>query len=235
MVPEMNETRNPMNDRSRTSRPVKLIEKLIPNSLWGFRDVLSREVYLTFDDGPSPDATPKLLDFLKANRIQAAFFFRGDRMIRHPEIVLKAFDDGHTIGYHGFSHKRWLLLKTKDYHREIHPGRLPEELKKCLHSSPRLLRPPYGIVDPFTLRYCLLTGAKLVFWRLIVYDWDQKYSDRQIIHSLQQQVVPGDIVVLHDGNHRGSALPGILEQTIKTWKTMGIQPGQFSTLLDPHQ
>lgn len=177
-------------------------------------------VYLTFDDGPSPDTTPRILDTLRAHGAKATFFVVGRQAAAHPEIVRRMLDEGHTVGGHTYHHAppnqvdgRRLIEELRatdaELSRIVHGGSGPgssaiarENAGSATSESPpfvtKLFRPPYG----------KLTVAK--FWRLwkdrrtvVLWNKDPKdfaaKSTAQLFDWFQREaIVAGDIVLLHD-------------------------------------
>lgn len=153
-----------------------------------------RTVALTFDDGPSPD-TARILDVLKAEGVHATFFLCGDAARRHPELVRRIRDEGHTIGNHTWSHP-WLYLMPRDaIAGEI--DRTQDELQRLTGRRPTLFRPPYG-VRWFSLWPVLRErGLTMVMWNDRAYDG--RYDADGIARAALSGLRPGAIVLLHDG------------------------------------
>jgi peptidoglycan/xylan/chitin deacetylase (PgdA/CDA1 family) len=152
-------------------------------------------VYLTFDDGPDPDYTPRLLDVLREHRARATFFVVGQKCAKHPEILQRIVAEGHSIGNHTFSHVDAKSVARRDYLREI--IRTEELLQQTVGKRSRLFRPPYG-------RLTLGTLLSLMFWRRTIALWnvdvrDHERSTLEIQRWLAQNTLrDGDIVLMHD-------------------------------------
>lgn len=160
-------------------------------------------VYLTFDDGPDGDLTPDLADLLRKHGAQATFFVLGEKAARHPDVVRHLLRDGHTIGNHGFSHRR--LLGTPRRHIDAEVGRTDRLLRAITGRRPRLFRPPYGWFGPGLLHVLKANEYRLVLWNRSTHDYREATGAPQLVQRLQRVCAPGNIVLLHDG-HRHSAV-----------------------------
>jgi peptidoglycan/xylan/chitin deacetylase (PgdA/CDA1 family) len=150
-------------------------------------------VALTFDDGPDPVYTPRLLDILAAHRARATFFMIGARADRHPELVARVAAEGHVIGNHSWDHPSFPLIS--------HEERL-EQVRACARAiSPydeQLFRPPYGALDLASFLDVDQLGYRVVAWKMDVADWEER-DGPSIADAVMAKLQPGAIVLLHDG------------------------------------
>jgi peptidoglycan/xylan/chitin deacetylase (PgdA/CDA1 family) len=123
-----------------------------------------KQVSLTFDDGPDPDATPKLLDMLAAAGLRATFFLIGERAARHRDLVRAIAGQGHEIGNHTWHHRNAWFLGPRTTEREIVGG--ARILADITGTPPRLYRPPWGIVNIPALRVVRRVGFTTVMWTI---------------------------------------------------------------------
>jgi peptidoglycan/xylan/chitin deacetylase (PgdA/CDA1 family) len=156
-----------------------------------------RAVALTFDDGPNPDATPLVLDALKARGVRATFFILGRHAEQWPDLVKRVADEGHSIGNHGYYHRK-LHFKSPAYVRtDLQLGTKTIEDAAGVH--PRLFRAPHGFRAPWVTAIARSIGQRTVGWSLGVWD-----SDRPGIEVIADRTVsgakPGSILLLHDGD-----------------------------------
>ena len=159
----------------------------------------SRTLALTFDDGPNPSATPALLDLLERNGARATFFLMGRHVRAFPELAGEIAARGHMIGNHTESHPNLIFLS---------PARLKEELSRCHEAiesatgvRPLWVRPPFGFRGPqFDAVVRRLGYAGVATWSKLVRDW-RPQPPEPVIRRLRR-AVGGDIVLLHDGDHR---------------------------------
>lgn len=168
------------------------------------------QVLLTFDDGPNPIATPRLLDVLARHRVQATFFMIGQFARREPALVRRVAAAGHTIGNHTDTHP-WLQFQ--------HATRIRAELTACGHALGDILgapvtlfRPPHGARRPAVLRIARQLGMTTVNWNVIVGDWKPDPASA-ILARLDTRIARvrrrghAANIVLHDGGHTAQGQP----------------------------
>ena len=155
------------------------------------------KVYLTFDDGPNPEATPLLLDVLKRHKVRATFFVTGEMAAQFPEIVQRICDEGHGLGGHSYSHCHpWKTGPLTSLFDMIKGRRV---IKGYIGSQkPMLFRPPYGKFNFVTLCYVFLTKQKVVFWNNDPKDYS-KVAPEQVVEEILQNIPDRRVVLMHDG------------------------------------
>mgnify|MGYP001282464622 CR=1 FL=1 len=153
-------------------------------------------VSLTFDDGPHPEHTPRLLDALAGARIQATFFIVGERAERHPELVRRIVDEGHELGNHTWSHSEPRHTSRRMFLEEI--TRTDELIQDLSLQATSLVRPPKGEVSLGKLCGLLSMQKTVVLWNRDTKDY--RMNSAADMHAWCQSYVPkdGDIVLLHD-------------------------------------
>src|SRR5579863_2633620 len=172
-------------------------------------------VALTFDDGPSPSDTPRLLDILRVKQVPATFFVVGERAERHPEIVRRACAEGHLVGNHTWSHPPlFCFLTPRRLHAEIERGE--ESIERICGYRPRYFRSPVGLRHPLLGPYLQDAGLEYISWRIRTWDTFGSKSD-VLAGRILDNVASGDIVMLHDQLNGGAgemldALPRIIDQ-----------------------
>ena len=149
-------------------------------------------VSLTFDDGPHPVFTPRLLEVLAKHDARATFFMLGDMARRYPDIVRAAAEQGHAIGNHTYDHVSVPLVSRKELKRQI------KECSRTLApSEQKLFRPPYG---QRSIRSCIdaaALGYEIIAWNVHAFDWLDHDAEWMADH-MESHVGPGSIVALHD-------------------------------------
>ena len=175
-------------------------------------------VALTFDDGPNPDATPRILDTLGQKGVRATFFVLGSHAERWPELVRRMSSEGHQLGNHGYFHRK-LQFKSPFYvRRDIRLG--IRAIKRAGAPAPRYFRAPHGFRSPWTTPIASSYGERTVGWSLGVWDSDRP-GVNEIVRRTIEGVTPGSIVLLHDGDgynpdgdrlQTAAALPHIIDR-----------------------
>lgn len=153
-------------------------------------------VFLTFDDGPCPELTPRVLDLLKAARFQASFFVIGERARQFPELIQRMIREGHGVFSHSIDHRYGHYFRGKNHLKGWISGSL-EQLNRETGSPSRLFRPPAGVVTPPLVQAAAELKTPLVLWNHRFYDRTRPWTAARAQRSLRR-LVPGDIVLLHD-------------------------------------
>ena len=163
-------------------------------------------VALTFDDGPDPVTTRRILETLGASRHRATFFVLGAKARRHPDVVRDIHAGGHTLGVHG------------DVHDRLHSFRMPwtvrDEILRAIRAvevatgvRPRLFRPPLGHTSVTTVRGARLAGVTLVSWSARGYDGRRGQTPEAVVERVARTLTDGAIVMLHDAAERDDYEP----------------------------
>jgi peptidoglycan/xylan/chitin deacetylase (PgdA/CDA1 family) len=172
-------------------------------------------VALTFDDGPDPVDTPRLLDLLREKNVKASFFVVGQRAEQHPEIVRRAWDEGHLIANHTWSHRLlFCFLSPRRLRSEIERGN--ECIKRICGISTRYFRSPVGLRHPLLRFELQRAGVEYVSWRVRSCDTIIENSGL-LARRILNQVASRDIILMHDRLPKGAhalfeALPGVIDE-----------------------
>ncbi len=175
----------------------------------------ARCVALTFDDGPDPLYTPKLLDLLRDKGVKATFFVIGNRADQYPEIVRRAWAEGHLVGNHTWSHNPlFCFLMPRRLRAEIERG--TESIRRSCGSRPRFFRSPVGLRHILLAPYLEKAGLEYISWSIRTLDTfteDPTVLARRILNK----AASGDIILLHDHLPRGTdamlqALPQVIDE-----------------------
>lgn len=172
-----------------------------------------REVALTFDDGPWPGSTERILNVLGRYHVHATFFMIGTQAERYPRLVREVGAAGHEIGNHSFDHPRAFDgLSSEQVTAEVS---LANEALTFRGTTPTLFRPPDGSFDADVLMQARELGMRTVTWSLDPEDWRPGLSPKQVRRAVLSQIGRGSIVLLHDGGgdalHTIRALPAIIK------------------------
>ena len=167
---------------------------MFPNYVWDIHTE-QKELYLTFDDGPTPEITDWTLDILKKHNAKATFFCIGSNIQKHPEIFKRIIDQGHSIGNHTQHHVKGWKTKTKDYLENVLSAE--DEIKNHTFSS-LLFRPPYGQIKPKQGKKLMKLGYDIIMWDVLSFDWQQDLEKEFCSTNVISKSKPGSIIVFHD-------------------------------------
>lgn len=191
-------------------------------------------VALTFDDGPSSDVTPRVLEILREKNIKATFFLVGSQVDLNPAVAREVYAEGHAIGNHTYSHPPLFCFLT--------PRRLRDEITRAQEAiiratgvRPDCFRSPVGLRHPLLEPALEQASLKFVLWALRTYDTRALKADA-LCHRILDNVQPGSIILLHDRPGPGSeamlaALPGVIDR-LHAWGYQFVTLGE-STLATP--
>lgn len=153
-------------------------------------------VYLTFDDGPDPHWTPRVLELLACQQAGASFFVVGQLATRFGALLRQAHAAGHAIGSHGWSHRHPWRLGRAEAEREVREG--ADAIAQAIGACPHWFRPPHGRITPALEQAARQQGHRIALWSLSGIDWGPFGESGRIARRLAA-VRRGDIVLLHDG------------------------------------
>lgn len=160
---------------------------------------------LTFDDGPDPELTPKILDVLARYDVPATFFMMGWNATTHPELAQRVVAAGHEIGNHTWDHQNLAFASGDETFEQLQRG--AEAIEEVTGVRPGWFRPPRGQLSGFTIRHATMLGVDTVLWS-VTRGIPGAGTPEAVRGHLVQQIGPGDIVDLHDGLGRGTFNPG---------------------------
>ena len=171
----------------------------------------SNSVYLTFDDGPDGQVTPRILDILASYNVKGNFFFLGESAKMYPEVVKRTFDSGNFIGNHSYSHADLTTLSPEGIKDEIE--KTEEVISSITGKRTTAMRPPYGASNETVIKVIKDNNSVSILWSIDTLDW----SDREvssILKNVTDNLRPGDIILMHSNGDKGvtaDALPSIIE------------------------
>lgn len=154
-------------------------------------------VALTFDDGPHYKTTPQLLAVLREKKVKCTLFILGENAAKHPEILAQAVQDGHEIATHAYSHRLLNRLSKEEYNTELDRA---EQVIRAVAPNPVLFRPPGGAYNDGVLSAAKARGYDVILWSVDPGDW-RRPSVSSVVNTVLQDVRPGSIVLLHDGQY----------------------------------
>lgn len=193
----------------------------------------TNQIALTFDDGPHPVGTARILDVLAKQNAKAAFFVVGREAARYPQLLRRIHDEGHLIGNHSFNHRGWSFLRGSHFWRaEI--DRTDEVIKQAIGLRPRIFRPPLGMKTWHSM-HAARRRHMTVTWSRRALDGISTTPDR-ILHRLLPKARGGDILLLHDGvspqsRRDPSATVDALRPLIEGLRHRGLEPARLDAML----
>jgi peptidoglycan/xylan/chitin deacetylase (PgdA/CDA1 family) len=171
--------------------PPYLIKKLFNDFYW---NTGNNKILLTFDDGPNPGTTEKILEYLSSKKIRALFFCVGNNVQRYPELLKEILLNGHTAGNHTFNHKRITSIDGKEINSEV--AGFNSLLKDQFNYEVKFFRPPYGRFNLSTGKLLKNFNLRNVMWSLLTYDYK---NDLNLIKlAVNKYLRKNSIIVLHD-------------------------------------
>ena len=162
---------------------------LYPTLTWKI-PTSSKEIFLTFDDGPVPGPTEFVLETLKKSNCKATFFSIGDNVEKHPAIYQQILAEGHAIGNHTYHHLKGWSFSDDEYLSSI------MQCDDVLGCKSQLFRPPYGRIKKSQIRK--LHDYKIVMWDVLTSDYNKSISPERCLKGSIAATRPGSIVVFHD-------------------------------------
>lgn len=181
-----------------------------------------RKIYLTFDDGPTPQVTEWTLDILKKENIKATFFCIGKNIENHPDIFQKVINDGHAIGNHTFNHHNGWKTKTKEYLENVEKCESTIQNNGSKKQKTKLFRPPYGKITAKQSAKLRKAGYRIIMWDILTADFDTMISPEKCLKNAIQKVESGSIIVFHDSLKAKTNLEYVLPKAIKFLKEKGF-------------
>ena len=192
-------------------QPAVYLRWLYPKALWRM-DRRERIVYLTFDDGPIPEATPFILDVLRQHQVKATFFVVGDNVRKYPQLFQQIIDEGHQVGNHTHNHIGGLRHSVKEYSYNV------EKANAYIHS--RLMRPPHGWMRPDQYAW-LSRKYKIVMWDVVTRDYSRWITADDVVSNVKRYTRNGSIITFHDSLKSIDKLQTALPQSIQWLKEQG--------------
>jgi peptidoglycan-N-acetylglucosamine deacetylase len=192
-------------------------------------DPSGKYIALTFDDGPHPNVTPKILQTLREHNVKGTFFMMGSQVEKYPDMAKQVADDGHEIGNHTYSHPNMRKRTTAEMIEEIRTTN--EMIELATGIEPSLFRPPYGIYTSEVLEYAGANDYLTVLWSVDSLDWKSKNAGA-IHNTVTQHVTNGSVVLMHDIH---TATAEALPELIETLQTEGYQFVTVSELMAMEQ
>ena len=197
-------------------QPAIFLRWLYPKAVWRMNRK-EKSVYLTFDDGPIPEATPFVLDTLDRFGVKATFFMVGDNVRKHPDIYRMVVERGHRIGNHTFNHIGGFRHTSLKYLRNA------DKANDLLHTD--LFRPPHGWMR-FLQYEVLRRHYRVVMWDVVTRDYSRHMDAADVVNNVKRYTRNGSIITFHDSlksiDKLRTALPASLEWLLNEGYTFKV-------------
>ncbi len=201
----------------------QLIKLFYFNRIWNFSRK-KKELYLTFDDGPTPEITNWVLTELDKYNAKATFFCLGKNISSHPQIFKKIIDKKHSIGNHTFNHLNGSKSDVITYIEDvIKTQNIIEENAGPKTQNTKLFRPPYGRLTPKQAKKIRKLDYKVVMWDILSADFDQSISPEKCLSNVIKSVKRGSIIVFHDSIKAKQNLQFVLPQILEYYHKRGCK------------
>lgn len=191
---------------------------MYPSYLWSM-PAKEPVIYLTFDDGPHPVATPFVLDQLKQYGAKATFFCIGKNVVAYPDIYRRILEEGHAVGNHTHTHPNGWKTKDEKYLQDVSEA--------SGHIDSTLFRPPYGRITSFqaaNIRAAIKKEkATVVMWDVLSADFDESISPQQCLENVLLNARDGSVIVFHDSEKAFPRLQYCLPKTLAFFAKKGMQ------------
>ncbi len=217
---------------------------LLPRMHWIGRNITRlpapararREVTLTFDDGPDPEVTPRVLDLLERRGVRGTFFCIGTRVRRYPDLCREIARRGHDVENHSLEHPPTFSIKSLDGYRE-QVGAAQALIGEVTGRTPRFFRAPMGFRNPLLDPVLHEMGLQLVAWTRRGFDTAEPKAE-VVARRLLRNLGPGDILLLHDGHAartpRGEPVVlEVLPRLLDAFAERGLKPTSLPEALEP--
>lgn len=198
-----------------------IIKKIFSNYVWDLPNT-ENKIYLTFDDGPTPEISEWILQELLKYNAKATFFCIGNNIEKFPEIFTKVIDEGHTVGNHTFNHLKGWNTTTEKYLENVELCNTQIYKSQILNPKSKLFRPPYGKIKTAQSEKLRQLGYKIIMWDVLSADFDQTISPEQCLENVLKNVKSGSIIVFHDSVKAFPNLEYTLPKTLEFLKEKGF-------------
>ena len=195
----------------RLVRPPFAIRKLYSSLIWRV-PTAEKKIYLTFDDGPTPEVTSWVLNILKQYNAKATFFCVGKNVETYPELYKQILNEGHAVGNHTYNHLNGWKTRKEEYFQSI------EKCSKLVSST--LFRPPYGKITR-TQFLKLKSQYSIIMWDILSYDYDNTMKPEKCFTNVMRFAREGSIIVFHDSLKAQKNLQFILPKVIEQLRLKG--------------
>lgn len=191
-----------------------IVQRLYPCG----RCKVGKAVYLTFDDGPIPEVTPKVLEILDKYGVKATFFMVGENIDKHPEVFEQVVKAGHAIGNHTYNHMKGWRVSTATYLDNVRQWEEAVE-RNYPNDYPALVlnrfRPPYGRTWVWQRKAVMKMGYEIYLWDVLTRDYNPCRTPEAMLKQIKRETRPGSIINFHDSIKSNERMLEVLPQAIE--------------------
>ncbi|WP_281636392.1 polysaccharide deacetylase family protein [Flavobacterium marginilacus] len=195
------------------------IKKIFSNFTWDIPNA-ENKIYLTFDDGPTPEVTEWVLEELKKHQAKATFFCIGKNIENSPGLFQKVINEGHAIGNHTFNHFNGWKTSSNDYVKNTFLCQA--EINRLNTANNKLFRPPYGKIKKSQSKELRRLGYKIIMWNVLSADFDQTITPEKCLENVLKNTVSGSIIIFHDSVKAYKNLEYVLPRSLQILKERGF-------------
>jgi peptidoglycan/xylan/chitin deacetylase (PgdA/CDA1 family) len=198
------------------TRSPRWLRMFYKNCIWQLHPA-EKTIYLTFDDGPHPKATPFVLEQLKKYNATATFFCIGKNVVKYPDIYQEIFDQGHAIGNHTYDHLNGWKTKNQVYVDNV--------LQAAKYIPDIFFRPPYGKIKQSQIRRLRkqIPGLKIIMWDILSGDFDTGRSPQSCLQKVLFKSRSGSIIVFHDSEKAWERMSYVLPRVLEHFTKKGYK------------
>lgn len=194
-------------------QPAIWLRWIYPKAIWRM-DKHERAVYLTFDDGPIPEATPFILETLRKFDAKATFFMVGDNVHKYPHLYKKVVDEGHQVGNHSYNHLSGFRHTQEEYEENINKA------NDIIHAT--LFRPPHGWMR-WPQYLWVKKHYRIIMWDVVTRDYSRLLTADDVLYNVKRYTRNGSIITFHDSIKSIDKLRTALPQALQWLKEQGYR------------
>jgi len=211
--------------KSYLPRTPRLIMRFFSKYTWRF-NADKKEIFLTFDDGPTPEITEFILTELKKHQAKATFFCIGKNIQNHPKLFQKIITEGHNIGNHTQNHLKGWKTDNNTYIDNVlaceHVISKEVNNAKLKTQNLKLFRPPYGKIKSSQAKELIKKGYKIIMWSVLSADFDTTISNKKCLENVLKNTTNGNIIVFHDSIKAAERMKYALPKVLKHFSDKGF-------------
>ena len=211
-----------------------IVRKIFSNYIWKIPNT-EKKIYLTFDDGPTPEITNWALDILKTYQAKATFFCIGENIAKNPTLFQEILNQGHAVGNHTHKHLNGWHTADSDYLNNVEQcNKVIEKNKNQAPIFSKLFRPPYGKLTSKQVKLLKEQGYKIIMWDILSADFDTTITPKKCAENVLKNIQPGSIIIFHDSLKASKNLKVALPETLEYLKMKGYKMEAIKYIPEPN-